>query len=72
MDRTKPQIREWPVLRDRTTRLRWARLVDHHELRHDPVLAALVGKLEAKRKDCAPLAGQSTLNRLEHSRATSV
>ena len=24
-DRTKPQIREWPVLRDGTTRLRWAR-----------------------------------------------
>ena len=42
-------------------------LVDHDELRHDPVLAALVGKLEARRKDCAPLAGKSTLNRLEHA-----
>ena len=42
-------------------------LVDHDELRHDPVLAALSGKLEAKRSDCAPLAGKSTLNRLEHA-----
>lgn len=42
-------------------------LVDHDELRHDPVLAALSGKLEAKRADCAPLAGKSTLNRLEHA-----
>jgi transposase len=42
-------------------------LVDHDELRHDPVLATLVGKLEARRKDCAPLAGKSTLNRLEHA-----
>jgi hypothetical protein len=42
-------------------------LVDHDELRHDPVLAALAGKLEAKRQDCAPLAGKSTLNRLEHA-----
>jgi hypothetical protein len=42
-------------------------LLDHDELRHDPVLAALAGKLEARRKDCAPLAGKSTLNRLEHA-----
>src|ERR671911_244582 len=42
-------------------------LVDHDQLRHDPVLAALAGKLEAKRKGCAPLAGKSTLNRLEHA-----
>ena len=42
-------------------------LVDHDELRHDPVLATLVGKLEAHRADCAPLAGKSTLNRLEHA-----
>jgi hypothetical protein len=44
-------------------------LVDHDELRHDPVLATLAGKLEARRKDCAPLAGKSTLNRLEHARS---
>jgi Transposase DDE domain group 1 len=42
-------------------------LVDHDQLRHDPVLAALAGKLEARRQDCAPLAGKSTLNRLEHA-----
>jgi Transposase DDE domain group 1 len=42
-------------------------LVDHDQLRHDPVLAALAGKLEARRKNCAPLAGKSTLNRLEHA-----
>ena len=41
-------------------------LVDHDELRHDPVLAAVAGKLEAKRGTCAALAGKSTLNRLEH------
>jgi hypothetical protein len=44
-------------------------LIDHDELRHDPVLAVLAGKLEAHRSDCAPLAGKSTLNRLELSRA---
>jgi hypothetical protein len=37
-------------------------------LRHDPVMAVLGGKLAAKRADCAPLAGKSTLNRLELSR----
>jgi hypothetical protein len=42
-------------------------LIDHDELRHDPVLAILAGKLEARRQDCAPLAGKSTLNRLEHA-----
>jgi Transposase DDE domain group 1 len=42
-------------------------LVDHDHLRHDPVLATLAGKLAAKRKGCAPLAGKSTLNRLEHA-----
>jgi Transposase DDE domain group 1 len=43
-------------------------LNDHDELRHDPVLAVLASKLEAQRSDCAPLAGKSTLNRLELSR----
>jgi hypothetical protein len=38
-------------------------LIDHGELRHDPVLAAPADKLAAKRTDCAPLAGKSTLNR---------
>jgi hypothetical protein len=44
-------------------------LNDHDQLRHDPVMATLVGKLEAGRRDCAPLAGKSTLNRLELSRS---
>ena len=44
-------------------------LVDHDELRCDPVMAVLAGKLEARREDCAPLAGKSTLNRLELSRS---
>jgi len=44
-------------------------LVDHDHLRHDPVLATLTGKLDAGRVGCAPLAGKSTLNRLELSRA---
>jgi hypothetical protein len=43
-------------------------LNDHDELRHDPMMAVLAGKLEARRKDCAPVAGKSTLNRLELSR----
>ena len=42
-------------------------LVDHDELRGDPVLGAVLGRLEARRRDCAPLAGKSTLNRLEHA-----
>jgi Transposase DDE domain group 1 len=42
-------------------------LIDHDQLRHEPVLATLTGKLHAKRKGCAPLAGKSTLNRLEHA-----
>ena len=41
-------------------------LNDHDELRHDPVLGLISGKLEARRSDCAVLAGKSTLNRLEH------
>lgn len=43
-------------------------LNDHDQLRHDPILAVLAGKLSAHRSDCAPVAGKSTLNRLELSR----
>ncbi|HVP99500.1 MAG TPA: IS1380 family transposase [Roseiarcus sp.] len=43
-------------------------LNDHDELRHDPLMAVLAGKLKARREDCAPVAGKSTLNRLELSR----
>jgi hypothetical protein len=42
-------------------------LNDHDELRHDPMMAVLAGKLAARREDCAPVAGKSTLNRLELS-----
>jgi hypothetical protein len=43
-------------------------LNDHDELRHDPIMAVLAGKLTARRADCAPVAGKSTLNRLELSK----
>jgi hypothetical protein len=43
-------------------------LNDHDELRHDPVMHVLAGKLAARREGCAPVAGKSTLNRLELSR----
>lgn len=42
-------------------------LNDHDELRHDPVMAVLAGKLAARRKNCAAVAGKSTLNRLEQA-----
>ena len=42
---------------------------DHDQLRHDPLLAAVMGKLTVRDKRCAALAGKSTLNRLEHSPA---
>jgi Transposase DDE domain group 1 len=42
-------------------------LVDHDELRHDPVMATVMGKLTPRRKECAALAGKSTLSRLEHA-----
>ena len=40
-------------------------LNDHDVLRHDPVMAVLARKLASRRSNCAPLAGKSTLNRLE-------
>ena len=49
------------------TALGYEDLLDHDELRHDPVPGAVPGRLEARRRDCAPLAGKSTLNRLEHA-----
>jgi hypothetical protein len=44
-------------------------LNDHDDLRHEPILAVLAAKLKAQRSDYASLAGKSTLNRLELSRA---
>ena len=46
-------------------------LNDHDHLRHDPVMAVLAGKLRARRRNCAPVAGKSTLNRLELSTPTA-
>ncbi|MGA8759633.1 MAG: transposase, partial [Stellaceae bacterium] len=43
-------------------------LLDHDDLRHDTIMAVLAGKLVAWRKNCAPVAGKSTLNRLELSK----
>ncbi len=40
---------------------------DHDTLRHDPLLGLLGDGLAPKRRDCATLAGKSTLNRLEHA-----
>ncbi len=42
-------------------------LNDHDELRRDPVLGVLLGKLERDGDAPSPLAGKSTLNRLEHA-----
>jgi hypothetical protein len=42
-------------------------LNDHDHLRHDPMFEVLADKLFARRSDCAPVAGKSTLNRLELS-----
>jgi hypothetical protein len=42
-------------------------LLDHDQLRFDPVLGAAMGKLEGGRRGCEALAGKSTLNRLEHA-----
>jgi hypothetical protein len=47
-------------------------LNDHDELRHAPLMAVLSGKLAARRPDCAPVAGKSTLNRLELSREVAM
>jgi hypothetical protein len=43
-------------------------LNDHDELRKDPAFAVLAGKLKSVlRPDCEPVAGKSTLHRLEHT-----
>lgn len=44
-------------------------LSDHEELRKDPAVGSVLGRLETRRADCAPLAGKSTLNRFELSAA---
>ena len=47
--------------------LGYADLVDKDDLRRDPALGAALGRIEARRPGLAPLAGKSTLNRLEHA-----
>ena len=42
-------------------------LNDHDQLRQDPMFGIAIGKLESEHERCAPLAGKSTLNRLEQS-----
>lgn len=42
-------------------------LNDHELLRHDPMFGIAVGKLSREHERCAPLAGKSTLNRLEQA-----
>src|SRR3954451_22663583 len=44
-------------------------LVDHGDLRHDPGLGSLLGRFARDEAAPAPLAGKSTLNRLEHAPA---
>jgi hypothetical protein len=42
-------------------------LNDHDKLRHDPMMAVLAGKLEARREDCAPVrAGSAGADALMH------
>jgi Transposase DDE domain group 1 len=42
-------------------------LNDHDVIRHDPMFGVAIGKLESGHGRCAPLAGKSTLNRLEQA-----
>jgi hypothetical protein len=42
-------------------------LNDHEQLRYDTMFGVAVGKLESEHPRCAPLAGKSTLNRLEQA-----
>ena len=75
-DYRKPELIEHrgaPLLGQRVygIALGYEDLNDHDDLRRDPVMAVLAGKLEAGRSNCAPVAGKSTLNRLELSRETA-
>lgn len=42
-------------------------LNDHDDIRHDKMFGIALGKLESRHSRCAPLAGKSTLNRLEQA-----
>lgn len=74
-DSRKPEAIEFPLRvlvgqRVIGMALGYEDLNDHEELRHDPLLGAVLGKLESGRKECAALAGKSTLNRLERFAAS--
>jgi hypothetical protein len=76
IDRRKPELVEHlvPTLVGQRVfgiALGYEDINDHDDLRHDPIMAVLAGKLEARREDCAAVAGKSTLNRLELSRETA-
>jgi len=45
---------------------RYEDLNDHDQLRHDPMFAIALGKLSASEAFGTPMAGKSTLNRIEH------
>jgi|SRR5579884_2714816 len=66
----EPEVRTLVGQRVFGIALGYADLLDHDELRHDPVMAVLAGRLATKRVACAPVAGQSTRNRLELSSPT--
>ena len=42
-------------------------LNDHDDLRHERLFGVVLGQLESSHSRCAPLAGKSTLNRLEQA-----
>src|SRR5882672_2970065 len=73
IDRRDPRYLEHPVevlvgQRIFGLALGYEDLNDHDELRKDPTLQVLAGKLKPRlRSDCEALAGKSTLNRLEHT-----
>lgn len=66
-DQVVHQVRAMVAQRVFAMALGYEDVNDHDELRHDPVLGALSGCLEARHRRCAALAGKSTLNRLEHA-----
>ena len=47
-------------------------LNDHDELRHDPMMAVLAGKLEVRRADCAPVQVDAQSARVERAYADAL
>jgi hypothetical protein len=66
-DRIEHKLETLVAQRIHAIALGYEDLSDHDDLRFDPVLGLVSGKLEARRSHCAVLAGKSTLNRLEHA-----